>query len=117
MGEQAEGEQIYLRFCGGCHGFNGIAWYVNSPSFALGERLHKSDAELAHSIEQGRGAMPSWEYLLKPAQISALVRHIRRLAPRYERGIAVGGLRRPEQFLRFRPGGETGANWTADDLR
>ncbi len=112
----ALGEKIYLRYCGGCHGFNGIAWYVNSPSFALRERLHKSDAELAHSIKNGRGAMPSWEYMLKPGQIDALIKFVRTLADTYESGI-VSELRRPEQFLRFRPGGETGPNWTADDYR
>ena len=106
-----EVEEIYLRFCGGCHGFNGIAWYVNSPSFALNERLHKSDAELAHSIRQGMGVMPSWEYLLKPTQIEALVGFIRTLAARYESGI-VSDLHRPEQFLRFRPDSEA-----ADDPR
>lgn len=112
----ALGEQIYLKFCGGCHGFNGIAWYVNSPSFALRERLHKTDSELEHSIKNGRGAMPSWEYLLQPEQIVALVRFIRTLAESYESGI-IGELRRPEQFLRFRPKGEIGSNWTGDDFR
>lgn len=110
------GERIYLAFCGGCHGFNGIAWYVNSPSFALRERLHKSDAELAHSIEKGRGAMPAWEHMLKPQQVNALLRFIRTLAPDYESGI-ISDLRRPDEFLRFRPQGETGPNWSGDDYR
>jgi mono/diheme cytochrome c family protein len=67
VGDQAvSGEKIYLQFCGGCHGFNGIAWYVNSPSFALRERLEKSDVELTNSIKNGLGAMPAWEYMLGP---------------------------------------------------
>jgi mono/diheme cytochrome c family protein len=113
---QVLGEQIYLNFCGGCHGFNGIAWYVNSPSFALRERMDKTDAELKYSIKNGRGAMPSWEYMLQPEQIDTLVQFIRTLAQSYESGI-IGELRRPEQFLRFRPKGETGSNWTGDDIR
>ena len=44
------GEKLYITFCAGCHGFNDIAYYVNSPSFALGERLQKSDHELQKSI-------------------------------------------------------------------
>jgi len=112
----ALGEQIYLEFCGGCHGFNGIAWYVNSPSFALRERMDKTDAELRLSIENGLGAMPSWENMLQPEQIDALVRFIRTLAQSFENGI-IGELRRPAQFLRFRPKGETGSNWTGDDVR
>ncbi len=113
---EASSEKIYLQFCGGCHGFNGIAWYVNSPSFALRERLEKSDAELTNSIKNGLGAMPSWEYMLKPEQIEALVQFIRTFAQTYDRGIS-GELRRPKQFLRFRPKGETGQNWTGDDFR
>lgn len=110
------GERTYLAFCGGCHGFNGIAWYVNSPSFALRERLNKSDTELAHSINQGRGAMPAWEYMLKPRQVTALIRFIRTLAADYESGI-ISELRRPAEYLRFRPQGETGSNWSGDDYR
>lgn len=112
----ASGEKIYLQFCGGCHGFNGIARYVNSPSFVLRERLDKSDAELANSIKNGLGAMPSWEHMLKPEQIEALVQFIRTLAQTYDDGIS-GELRRPKQFLRFRPRGETRPNWAGDDFR
>jgi len=112
----APGEKIYLQFCGGCHGFNGIAWYVNSPSFVLRERLEKSDAELKSSIKNGLGAMPAWEHMLKPAQIEALVQFIRTLAQTYDQGIS-GELRSPKQFLRFHPKGETSPNWTGDDFR
>jgi mono/diheme cytochrome c family protein len=108
-------EKTYLQFCGGCHGFNGIAWYVNSPSFALRERMHKSDAELADSIAKGRGAMPSWENMLLPHQIDALVKFIRTLSEAYERGI--GNELRPSSnlFFRFRPIGETGPEWADTD--
>ena len=33
------GESTYAMFCAGCHGLNGIAAYVGSPSFALAERV------------------------------------------------------------------------------
>jgi len=115
-GQLALGENIYLAFCGGCHGFNGIAWYVNSPSFALRERMSKSDAVLKNSIRNGLGVMPAWENMLKPGQVDALVKFIRTLAQSYEGGI-LGELRRPPEFLRFRPLGETGQNWTGDDFR
>ncbi|MDH3762591.1 MAG: c-type cytochrome [Gammaproteobacteria bacterium] len=98
----AAGEEAYLNFCGGCHGFNGIAWYVNSPSFALRERMDKTDEELKNSIKNGFGVMPAWEHMLRPAHIDALVQYIRTLAPRYDKGI-IDELRRPEQYLRFRP--------------
>jgi mono/diheme cytochrome c family protein len=110
------GEEVYLSFCGGCHGFNGIAWYVNSPSFALRERLNKSDEELTNSLKNGLNAMPAWENMLRPAQIDALVKFIRTLAPSYESGIAAE-LRRPEKYLRFQPKNETRKIWTGDDSR
>jgi mono/diheme cytochrome c family protein len=115
--EPESGEKIYLQFCGGCHGFNGIAWYVNSPSFALRERMHKSDAELANSISNGRGLMPSWENMLLPYQIDALVKFIRTLSETYDSGIGNELRPSPELFFRFRPRGETGQEWIDADPR
>lgn len=109
------GEETYLKFCGGCHGFNGIATYVNSPSFALRERMSKSDAELSKSIKFGRGVMPSWEYMLEPQQIDALVAFIRTLAAGYEDGIDGQLHPPPDLFYRFRPKGETGQDWQGAD--
>ena len=117
-GDQLElGENIYLQFCGGCHGFNGIAWYVNSPSFALRERMEKHDSELANSIKNGRGEMPSWEYMLLPHQIDALVKFIRTLSETYESGIISELQPPPEQFFRFRPKSQTGPEWIGGDAR
>jgi len=97
--EPEPAEKTYLQFCGGCHGFNGIAWYVNSPSFALRERMHKSNAELTDSISNGRGAMPSWE----------------NISESYERGIGNELRPSPDLFFRFRPIGETGPEWADAD--
>lgn len=105
------GEMTYTRFCGGCHGFNGISYYVNSPSFALRERMHKSDSQLAESISGGRGVMPSWEDMLSSAQIESLVRFIRTLAPAYEAGIDHDLRITPELYFLFRPLGETTDDW------
>ena len=110
------GEKTYLQFCGGCHGFNGIAWYVNSPSFALRERMHKGDKELAYSIRKGRGVMPSWENMLGSNQIDTLVRFIRTLSDSYESGIGNELRRPPGLFFRFRPKGETDPEWNDTDL-
>lgn len=99
----ALGTSIYSRFCGGCHGFNGIATYVNSPSFALGERLHKSDDELASSIRNGRGEMPSWEFMLKPEEIEALVGYVRTFAQTLQQGIGESLRPDPERYYRFTP--------------
>jgi len=97
------GEKIYLQFCGGCHGFNGISAYVNSPSFALGERMHKSDEELASSIRNGRGEMPSWEFMMKPPEIDALVSFVRTFEQAYASGIDNRLRPDPDHFFRFTP--------------
>ena len=112
----ALGEEVYLEFCGGCHGFNGIAWYVNSPSFALRERLQKSDTELADSIKNGIGAMPPWENMLRQEYIDALVKFIRTLPSTYENGL-VSELRRPDDYLRFQPKSELSPSWSDGDVR
>jgi len=106
-----QGEDLYLKFCGGCHGFNGISYYVNSPSFALRQRMYKSDAELAHSIAKGFGIMPSWEYMLRAEQIDSLVRFIRTLAPAYESGIDHDIRVTPELYFLFNPHGESEEGW------
>lgn len=109
--DQDMGEAVYTRFCGGCHGFNGISYYVNSPSFALRQRMEKSDAQLSRSIRKGLGVMPSWENMLNPQQIDSLVRFIRTLAPAYESGIDHDIRLAPELYFLFPPIGETGGNW------
>ena len=81
------GAKTYARFCAGCHGFNGIAYYVNSPSFALGERMKKSNSALKKSIQNGRNVMPGWQDKLSYAQINALVGYIRTLSLDFDVGI------------------------------
>jgi len=108
---ELQGENIYTRYCGGCHGFNGISYYVNSPSFALRERMQKNDTELVNSISKGLGIMPGWEDMLTSVQIESLVRFIRTLAPAYETGIDHDLRVAPEMYFLFRPLGETEDGW------
>lgn len=105
------GERVYVKFCGGCHGYNGISYYINSPSFALRERMHKSDSELAYSIRNGLGIMPSWENLLSGQEVDSLVRFIRTLAPAYESGIDHDLRVTPNLYFLFTPLGEADGQW------
>jgi len=105
------GEITYTKFCGGCHGFNGISYYVNSPSFALRERMQKSDFELSESISRGRGVMPGWENMLTSIEIDSLVRFIRTLAPAYESGIDHNLRVAPDLYFLFQPYGEDNDDW------
>ena len=109
------GEKLFAKFCAGCHGFNGIAQYVNSPSFALGERLHKSDHELERSITNGQKAMPSWGGKLSRDQIRNIMVFIRTLPLLFQGGIASSLRSKPEIYFRFRPIGESGTEWLGTD--
>ncbi len=91
------GEQAYVTFCAGCHGFNGIAAYVGAPSFAVGERMEKSDAELFRTITKGHGVMPQWENKLPEDVLLDALRFVRTLPLQYLNGIAQV-LRTPPPF-------------------
>jgi mono/diheme cytochrome c family protein len=83
------GRKPYEKFCAGCHGVSGIAKYVASPSFAIGERLNKFDAQLLTSIKEGHGVMPAWDYLLTEHDRRSILAYIRSLPKRFENGIAL----------------------------
>lgn len=76
------GQHVFLTYCSGCHGFDGLAFYPAAPSFAMGDRLAKSDAELMRSIFRGRGAMPSWENKLPADWLHNALAYIRYMARR-----------------------------------
>jgi len=99
----APGEVLYLKFCSGCHGVNGIAAYENSPSFALSERLEKSDVVLLQSIEDGIKEMPGWGGKLPRAQLLEVLAFVRRLPLRYEAGIAEPLRETPDYYYLFGP--------------
>ncbi len=85
--ESPPGKSLYEKFCAGCHGFNGVAAYVHSPSFALGETLEKSDAELMISVLRGKGEMPNWDNKFPIDELQDALRFVRTLPARYELGI------------------------------
>jgi len=97
------GEAPYTTFCAGCHGLNGVAAYIGSPSFALGERLQKPDSVLLHSIYQGKGLMPSWGDKLPEDTLRDMLAFVRTLQKQYQNGIAAGIRRAPGRFFLFGP--------------
>lgn len=90
-GPASAGELAYVKFCSGCHGVDGVAAYENSPSFAFGERLHKSDAALMASLLDGLQEMPGWEGKLPVGELREILAHVRRLPARYDAGIGASG--------------------------
>ena len=71
------GKNVFLKYCAGCHGFNGLSFYPPAPSFSMGDRMVKSDAELMHSILNGKNGMPSWENKLPTAWLEDTLLYIR----------------------------------------
>lgn len=100
---QSAGESTYTTYCAGCHGFNGIAVYIGSPSFALGERMDKSDAELLRTIMQGHGVMPMWGDKLPDEALVNALHFVRTLPAQYQNGIAQVLRTAPSLFFLFGP--------------
>ena len=101
--DTSPGQALYTRYCGGCHGFNGISAYVHSPSFALGEALGKSDAQLMLSLMRGKGEMPNWDNKFSPIELQDVLGFVRTLQARYELGIAQTLSGAPPAFYLFGP--------------
>lgn len=78
------GRYVFLTYCAGCHGFDGQAFYPNAPSFSMGERLLKSDAQLMQSILEGINEMPSWEGKLPMGWLENALGYIRYMAATQE---------------------------------
>ncbi|MCU7944694.1 MAG: cytochrome c [Candidatus Thiodiazotropha sp. (ex Cardiolucina cf. quadrata)] len=74
------GQHVFLTYCAGCHGFDGLAFFPTAPSFAMGDRLSQDDAVLMRSILKGKGAMPSWEAKLPAKWLEEALAYIRRIS-------------------------------------
>jgi len=105
-GGSAKGREVFLRFCAGCHGFNGFALFPLAPSFAMGERLTQSDAALMQSILNGKNLMPSWGDKLDHRLLEKALAYLRALAIRSGFGqLPAADNAPPEQFYIFDPPG------------
>lgn len=72
----ASGAKLYNIHCAGCHGARGVPAMPGLPNFSRGEGMLKTDAELARSIEQGRGVMPAFRGLLTPQEIQDIIAYM-----------------------------------------
>lgn len=97
------GESTYATFCAGCHGLNGIAAYVGAPSFALAERMEKSDTELIGTIIHGHGVMPNWKDKISRQGLIDALRFVRTLPRQYQNGIAQVLRTAPSLYFLFGP--------------
>lgn len=104
-----DGADIFLTYCAGCHGFDGFADYRPAPSFAMGDRLQKSDDELLESVLRGKGAMPPWEDKLSVPVLQSAIRYLRVMHARLDAGLPPRERGLPDYYFRFRPIDETGS--------
>jgi mono/diheme cytochrome c family protein len=107
-----EGAEVFLKYCAGCHGFDGFAEFPPAPSFAMGDRLHKDDNTLLQSVLKGKGAMPSWEDKLPIHMLREAIEYLRTMNERRLAGLEPRNHPLPDFYYKFRPIGSTDPyNW------
>lgn len=105
------GADVFLRYCAGCHGFDGFAEYPHAPSFSMGERLQKSDEELLRSVLSGKHAMPYWQDKLPVELYLRAIGYLRTMQQRYNTGLPPRQQPVPDMHYRFNPVGEDEDYW------
>ena len=75
---------LYASACAKCHaadGSGGLPMVANGPKPIdfrdAAWQASRSDEEIRLAIRDGRGAMPPFQDVLKPAEVAALARHVR----------------------------------------
>jgi mono/diheme cytochrome c family protein len=83
--ELAGARTTYSQICSACHGDTGDGGNVTIegkklkvPSLKQGHALNHTDEQLAKTITNGDDGMPAFKDRLKPEQITAMVRFVRR---------------------------------------
>lgn len=75
---------IYEKDCARCHGADGKGIKsLEPPDFTDAKwQASKTDKQLIAGINNGEGVMPAFKDKLTPAQVTALVKHVRGFAPK-----------------------------------
>jgi mono/diheme cytochrome c family protein len=110
-GQALTSSEVFLKYCAGCHGFDGFAAYEHAPSFSMGERLHKSDQELLSSVLDGKHAMPHWKNKITENMILNAIAYLRIMEQRYSSGLPPREEPLPELHYKFNPVGEDEDYW------
>jgi|HubBroStandDraft_6_1064221.scaffolds.fasta_scaffold95210_2 cytochrome c6 len=78
------GRAAFKGNCASCHGADGagtpLGRSMQAPDLRSAEVQRKSDGDLAQTITDGRGDMPSFKRTLSAEQVHALIDYIRKLA-------------------------------------
>ncbi|HHT9137805.1 MAG TPA: c-type cytochrome [Candidatus Wunengus sp. YC60] len=86
-GEEINPKELFEYHCSTCHGNDGKGTHrgheLKAPNFAdTNWQASKKDEELVNSITNGKNKMPRWSEKLKPEEIHALAKYVRKLAPK-----------------------------------
>lgn len=89
-GQEGEGinpKKLFEYHCATCHGEDGKGTKrgreLKSPNLADPDwQAQKKDGEILNSIINGKNKMPRWSEKLKPEEIQALAKYVRKLAPK-----------------------------------
>jgi mono/diheme cytochrome c family protein len=87
QGSQDGGAGVYKTKCATCHGQDGsgntpLGKSLKVADLRSAEVQKKTDAELAQSVTEGKGNMPSFKSSITEDEIHALVTYVRTLAPK-----------------------------------
>jgi cytochrome c oxidase cbb3-type subunit III len=77
------GRSAFKANCISCHGPDGagtpLGKSIHAPDLRSQDVQKKSDAELAETIAEGKGDMPSFKRILDPEHIAAVIAYVREL--------------------------------------
>jgi mono/diheme cytochrome c family protein len=81
---QGDGAALFKSKCAMCHGADGpgntpMGLKQGAKDLKLATVQQQTDAQVAQSIEKGKGKMPGYEGKLKPEEVKQLVAFIRSL--------------------------------------
>ena len=80
-GKTSGAAALWMQHCKKCHAEDGKGIESLEPPDMTTEKWHaaNTDKAIAEAINEGKGIMPGFKDTLKPAQVTALVKHIRTL--------------------------------------
>jgi len=82
--EGVNAKKLFVYHCATCHGEDGKGTKrgheLKSPDFTDADwQAKKKDDEILNSITNGKNKMPRWSEKLKPEEIQALAKYVRKL--------------------------------------
>lgn len=75
----ADGQQLYMIHCAGCHGAFGISVVPDAKDFSRFDLITQPDQNLLELVRSGRNMMPGYLGILNDQEIMSIIDHIRTL--------------------------------------